>query len=244
MNSLIQRVLALSLLLFFSSYATAYIIAPTTPGKWGSPEYGTGATITWSLMDDGVSCVDVWEPDGCEISSLDSFMPDGWYGEIKKAFAAWSAVADLTFIEVPDTGEPFDRFGDSGDIRIGGHYFDGRFGTLAHGYFPPFNGFTAAGDIHFDTGDVWKIGFGGTGFDIFSVAAHEIGHALGLDHSNVSRSLMRRTYTESFHGLQPDDIAGIQFLYGSAKKIPEPRTAVILTLAILFLIFRKKVPIT
>lgn len=42
-----------------------------------------------------------------------------------------------------------------GDIRIGAHRFDGAGKTLAHTYFPPPNGSSAAGDAHFDASENW-----------------------------------------------------------------------------------------
>ena len=88
---------------------------------------------------------------------------------------------------------------------------------IGHGFFPPPNGVSIAGDIHFDTAETWKIGFGGAGFDIFTVLAHEIGHAIGLDHTAVPGSLMNAFYSEAFTGLQADDIAGAVFIYGAAS---------------------------
>ena len=201
-----------------------FVLGPTTPGKWGSPVFGTGATVTWSLMPTGTSCAA--EGGGCSISTLASFMPAGFAAEIAAAFAAWSAVADITFVLVPDLGEAFNAAGGSGDIRVGGHAFDGPSGVLAHGFFPPVNGATAAGDIHFDTADAWKIGFGGPGFSIFQVMAHEIGHAIGLDHTFVPGSLMNAFYTEAFSGPQADDIAGAQFIYGKPVVVPPPTVPV------------------
>jgi hypothetical protein len=199
-----------------------FVLGPTNPGKWGSPVFGTGATVTWSLMASGLATEEG------PSTALSAFMPAGFKGAIEAAFAAWSAVADITFLEVADSGHAFDAAGASGDIRIAGTNLGGPFGVLAHGYYPPANGTSAAGDIHFDTNDTWKLGFGGPGFDIFQVAAHEIGHAIGLDHTGVPNSLMNPFYTEAFAGLQADDIAGGQFIYGPAvtgPEVPEPASA-------------------
>lgn len=49
------------------------------------------------------------------------------------------------------------------------------------------------------------------------MAAHEFGHALGLDHSSVPEALMYPMYR--YHEDSPlheDDIKGIQHLYGEA----------------------------
>ena len=197
-----------------------FVLGPTTPGKWGPPVFGTGASVTWSLMPTGTSCAG--EAAGCSITALSSFMPAGFLTQIQNAFAAWAAVANLTFTQIADDGAPEGGATASGDIRLGGHFFDGAGGTLAHGFYPPSNGGTFAGDIHFDTGDTWKIGFGGAGFDIFQVAAHEIGHALGLDHTAVPGSLMNPFYSEAFSGPQADDIAGMVFIYGPKQTTPPP----------------------
>ncbi len=212
--------------------ASAYVLGSTIPGKWGLPVFGTGAVITYSFMPTGSSCGQEFA--GCTITALADFMPVGYLAEINAALAAWSSVADLTFNMVADDGLPF-NVGTSGQLRFGGHFFDGQFGTLAHGYYPPNNGATAAGDMHYDTADLWKIGFGGNpnAFDIFQVTAHEIGHALGLDHTPVAGSLMNPFYTEAFSGPQADDIAGMQYIYGPAQVhgAPEPGTAALLVLA-------------
>ncbi|XP_037391777.1 matrix metalloproteinase-9-like [Pygocentrus nattereri] len=75
---------------------------------------------------------------------------------------------------------------------------------------------------NFDTDKKW--GFcPDKGYSLFLVAAHEFGHALGLDHSNIQDALMfpMYKYVADF-SLNEDDIEGIQYLYGP-KPGPDPK---------------------
>jgi hypothetical protein len=228
------------LLLSISMCSNAYVISGE---KWGDPAFGTGAIISWSLMDTGLSCNGTYESIGCSVTSLADFMPLGFESEISRSFDAWSDIAGLTFVQVPDSGDAFNVPGASGDIRLGGHSFDGSGGILAHGYLPEPGSSSSEGDIHFDSGDLWTTSFGSPGFDIFQVLTHELGHALGLDHTNVPRSLMNPYYTEAFSGPQADDFAGIQYLYGlpaAGNEVPEPASALLLMIGLLGLIVARK----
>lgn len=222
-------------------YSAAYKLGGSTPGKWYPFTFGKGSVITYSFASGDGYPTGESDAEGT-VLPLESFMPfsvDDIKAEIRRAFDAWEAVANLTFVEVPDDGARFgevELFTSSGQIRFGGHAFDGARGLLAHAYFPPHFLASGAGDVHFDVADTWKIGFDGEGFDIFQVAAHEIGHAIGLDHTDVPDSLMNPTYSQAFVGPQADDIAGAVAIYG--PPVPEPTTVALSLWAGLFLLAR------
>ncbi|KAM5245869.1 matrix metalloproteinase-9 [Ctenodactylus gundi] len=75
---------------------------------------------------------------------------------------------------------------------------------------------------NFDTDKKW--GFcPDQGYSLFLVAAHEFGHALGLDHSSVPEALMYPMYRYlEGNPLHEDDVNGIQKLYGPGPE-PDPR---------------------
>ena len=102
-----------------------------------------------------------------------------------------------------------------GDIRISGMNFGGDESILAGTAMPPpLTNYSAAGDIIFNTGAAFK--YNSTiGYDIYTVAVHEIGHALGLAHSLDSLANMYYSYQGKTLGLAPDDVNGIQALYGA-----------------------------
>ena len=90
--------------------------------------------------------------------------------------------------------------------------FDGPGGALAHTFYPaPLNSEHIAGDMHLDADEAWKIG---ANTDLYSVALHETGHALGLGHSDNPTAVMYAYYHIST-GLTADDISGIRAIYGS-----------------------------
>ncbi|XP_043928523.1 collagenase 3-like [Protopterus annectens] len=131
--------------------------------------------------------------------------------QICKAFKVWSDVTPLTITRIHDgTADITISFGS----RAHGDYFpfDGRHGVLAHA-FPPGN--DIGGDTHFDEDETWTRN--SDDYNLFLVAAHEFGHALGLSHSDDDTALMFPTYsyvnTENFV-LSKDDVEGIQILYG------------------------------
>lgn len=137
---------------------------------------------------------------------------------VRQAFQAWEAVANLHFTEVGAGDNPDFRIawrsGDHGD----GSPFDDQGGpegnTLAHAFFPPPCGGTHAGDLHFDEAEAWIDDPSGDGILLLQVAIHEIGHLLGLSHSNDTSAIMFAFYAPDRVNLSQDDVQGITALYG------------------------------
>ncbi len=176
-----------------------------------------GGTVTYSLMANGVDLSQDCGM-GCTntaITSLPTF-ENCFLEELSNAFGAWSAVADIDFLPVTDGGLAF-NVGAIGDIRIGAHTFDGASNVLAHGFFPPPNGTTAAGDLHLDTAEDWHCDPNLGGIDIGIVFLHEIGHTLGLNHEPTDTAVMEAFYNPALtFGPLADDIIGIGEIYGGS----------------------------
>ena len=87
--------------------------------------------------------------------------------------------------------------------------FDGPGLTIGHAFFPE------DGRIHFDDDETFTEQ-SNIGINLYAIAIHEIGRALGLDHSFKDSSVMHPVYKgyDPNIKLDTDDINAIQTLYG------------------------------
>jgi len=137
---------------------------------------------------------------------------------VQRAFATWAAVLRGVRFQQVDTA--------TSDFAIGWHTgnhgdgsaFDGVGNTLAHAFYPPPCGGANAGSLHYDDAETWSLAGTAQTFDAETVALHEIGHLLGLDHSAVTGAVMFPSYGGVRRGLTPDDIDGIRRLYPALER--------------------------
>jgi hypothetical protein len=188
------------------------VLYSVSGNAWPNP-----AVITISFMPDGTNL------GGVSSNLFSTFnanprLAGQWQTQILKAAQVWAQQTNINFVVVPDDGEPSgagaDQQGDPnfGDIRICGYNFGSS--TLACTYQPPpVNNFSIAGDIAFNTAQKFSIG---STYDLFTVAAHEFGHALGLNHTSAtSQAIMYPIYNGIKTGLTSDDSAGIENTYSN-----------------------------
>jgi hypothetical protein len=140
-----------------------------------------------------------------------------WQREIARALQVWANVSNLNFHFVADDGSPQGTAGLAqgdprfGDIRIGGYNY-GAGGILGEGWNPIPT--TTGGDFDFNTYSTLAIGYMP---DLASVAMHEAGHGIGFNHSSVDPAVMEGGLWGTYPGPYPDDIAGVQAMYGARK---------------------------
>jgi len=135
--------------------------------------------------------------------------------EILRALGEWARYVKIRFFPGDDEWAPrtlriLFASGQHGDP----YPFDGRGGVLAHAFYPaPPNPEPIAGDVHLDNDEPWNVG---DYIDLYSVILHELGHALGLGHSDKPGTVMY-PYYRKHTGLTPDDIAAIRELYAARE---------------------------
>jgi hypothetical protein len=136
--------------------------------------------------------------------------------EARAAFAMWETAANVVFKEAPETS-PADILIGAQTEPEGWAFADVFYDAGAPGAVKPIS----QALVCLNPGKRWKVGFDGDlkTYDLRYTLAHEIGHAIGLDHPVGGSQIMHFKYEERFRALQPGDIRGAVSLYGAP---PQP----------------------
>jgi hypothetical protein len=212
-----------SLAILAAEDAVAYIFPASDDLSTGrhSHAYSSPLSVLGPVGQYIATSGDGWDGPGLNATTLNYVMgqmatrlPAGVpQAEILRAMAEWSDVIQLDWR--PGSGP-----GGSRTVNIlfaqGAHGdnfpFDGPGNVLAHTFYPaPPNPEPIAGDLHCDDSENWNAG---ANIDLFSVALHELGHALGLGHSDNPNDVMY-PYYKMVSTLAEGDKAAILTLYAA-----------------------------
>jgi peptidoglycan hydrolase-like protein with peptidoglycan-binding domain len=126
-------------------------------------------------------------------------------GAIQTVANAWSSTTNLSIA----------RTSGSGDIRIQFAFIDGPNQIL---------GETSGTSITLDSAESWTISTPtpGASLDLNTVAEHEMGHALGLDHTGVSNAVMFPVIPSGVERRTPvvDDSVAVSTMYDTWAALP------------------------
>jgi hypothetical protein len=229
---------------FSASAANAYV---TVGSSWPQPGgLGMPLTLTYSFqnMFDG----------GLKMTNGQPLPNSLIRSSIEEALHVWTTAVPINFVEVADDGLPYGASTKYGQIRFRHIYINGPDPAppadpiaKAQAYFPSGDGYP--GDVEFDDSDPWQeIGTQSVP-DILGAATHELGHTLGLNHTDVVGANMYWIF-HRFQGLGTgqlfaDDIAGIQSVYGPGtgsvtSLVPEPTAAGLITICVYLVAVRRR----
>jgi len=143
--------------------------------------------------------------------------------EIVRALQEWARNAKVQFVPgAGATGGPTVSILFAQGVHGDNYPFEPGSPVLAHTFFPyPTDPEPLAGNMHLNENQDWHIG---TDIDLYTVALHEAGHALGLGHTDDPNTIMYPYYRFGA-GLSSGDIAGVQALYGSPDTSTPPVTS-------------------
>jgi hypothetical protein len=183
--------------------------------RWSLPMDGSPRVVTYRLVTETVrfptarNCRGLAPLD--ELARASGVPSAALKAEARAAFDMWEAAANIVFKEAIE--------GTKADILIGAQtepdgwaFADVFYDAASPEAIKPIS----QALVCLNPGKRWKVGFDGDlkTYDLRYTLAHEIGHAIGLDHPVGGSQIMHFRYEERFRALQPGDIHGAALIYG------------------------------
>lgn len=133
-------------------------------------------------------------------------------GVLQSVLAQWSTYADITFMPTTQAGANSSiavsfLSGEHGD----GYPFTPYGTTVAHTFYPPPIPEPLAGDMHLNYDEDWSLD---GSLQLYAVMLHEMGHALGLGHSDNPDDVMY-PYYQATRQISSGDIQALRTLYAA-----------------------------
>lgn len=162
----------------------------------GKGRYAKGSIVRWYLDRDSV-------PLDLPVAQVEA--------ELGQAFAVWAKPSGIRFVRCAHADKAHVAIAFADRTSKNRFLFDGPGGALAE---------ASADSITFDESERWTLTSGthkerkpftwdDQEFELLTIAVHEIGHVLGLEHSDAPADVMNPFYTEGRIKLTPNDLANL-----------------------------------